>query len=165
MYQGQRYSWQSAARGKPALDIEPAAFVTFLENHDQVANSGRGRRIHALASPGKYRALTALTLLGPGTPMLFQGQEFASSAPFLYFADHDAEMARSVREGRKEFLRQFPARVLGQRETFLFRRRDQFAVAKQNCGPVMVAVLDTGAYSNHIHASLRPPPGTSRNER
>ena len=84
-----------------------AAFVTFIQNHDQVANSGRGLRVHALASPGRYRALTALTLLGPGTPMLFQGQEHASSKPFLYFADQEPELGKRVRAGRAEFLAQF----------------------------------------------------------
>ena len=58
-------------------------------------------------SPGRYRALTALLLLSPGTPLLFQGQEFAASTPFLFFADHDPELARLVREGRWQFLRRF----------------------------------------------------------
>ena len=62
----------------------------------------------ALTSPGRYRAMTALMLLAPGTPMLFQGQEFAASSPFLYFADHPAELAKLVRKGRAEFLTQFP---------------------------------------------------------
>jgi len=84
-------------------------FVTFLQNHDQVANSARGDRLHRLTSPGRYRALTALFLLGPGTPMLFQGQEFAASTPFLYFADHAAPLGDLVREGRMKFLSQFPA--------------------------------------------------------
>ena len=108
LYQGQYYSWQKKRRGTPALDLDPAVFVLFLENHDQVANSGQGKRLHELTSPGKYRALTALTLLAPGTPMLFQGQEFASSAPFLFFADHHPELAKLVRRGRGEFLAQFP---------------------------------------------------------
>ncbi len=109
LYQGQRYRWQQKRRGTAALDLPPAHFVTFLENHDQVANSVRGLRPHALTSPGRWRALTALTLLAPGTPMLFQGQEFASSGPFLYFADHPAELAKLVRKGRAEFLKQFPS--------------------------------------------------------
>ena len=91
-----------------------AAFVTFIQNHDQVANSGRGRRLHQLTSPGRYRAMTALLLLGPGTPMLFQGQEFAASTPFLYFADHAPELARAGARGPPEFLAQFPS--LGSRE-------------------------------------------------
>lgn len=112
LYQGQRYTWQKQRRGTPALDLAPEAFVVFLENHDQVANSLRGERSHALGSLALHRALTALTLLGPATPMLFQGQEFRSSAPFLYFADHDEELAERVRAGRAEFLAQFPSMAL-----------------------------------------------------
>lgn len=81
--------------------------VTFIQNHDQIANSAWGERISALTSPGRLKALTALMLLGPGTPMLFQGQEFASSKPFLFFADHKPELAGLVREGRAEFLAQW----------------------------------------------------------
>jgi maltooligosyltrehalose trehalohydrolase len=108
LYQGQWYSWQKKRRGAPSLDLEPGNFVTFLQNHDQVANSGRGLPICELTSPGRLRALTALLLLGPGTPMLFQGQEFASRKPFLYFADHNPELAALVKKGRHEFLKQFP---------------------------------------------------------
>jgi maltooligosyltrehalose trehalohydrolase len=112
LYQGQRSSWQKKRRGSPALDLPPAHFVTFLENHDQVANSGLGERIHRLTSPGRYKAMTALLLLGPATPMLFQGQEFAASAPFLFFADHNPDLAKLVRQGRRKFLRQFPTLAL-----------------------------------------------------
>ena len=72
-----------------------------------MANSAFGRRLHQLTSPGRYRALTALTLLGPATPLLFQGQEFASTAPFLFFADHREELREAIRDGRREFLSQF----------------------------------------------------------
>jgi maltooligosyltrehalose trehalohydrolase len=109
LYQGQWYHWQKQRRGEPGLDLPPRAFVSYLENHDQVANTPFGRRLHQLASPARLRALTALTLLGPATPMLFQGQEFASSAPFLYFADHKPELNASIEKGRVEFLTQFPS--------------------------------------------------------
>ena len=109
LYQGQFYSWQKKRRGEPTLGMEPSAFITFIENHDQVSNSGYGKRLHQLTSPGRYRALTALTLLAPGTPMLFQGQEFASSKPFVYFADHNPDLAKLVHSGRTDFLAQFPA--------------------------------------------------------
>ena len=109
LYQGQWYSWQQQRRGTPALDLLPNSFVTYLENHDQVANSAFGRRLHQTAAPGRYRALTAWLLLGPATPMLFQGQEFSSSRPFLYFADHNPELSEAVRRGRIEFLSQFPS--------------------------------------------------------
>jgi maltooligosyltrehalose trehalohydrolase len=109
LYQGQWYDWQQQGRGTPALGIDPEHFVTFLENHDQVANTGLGVRLHQLTSPAAWRALTACLLLGPGTPLLFQGQEFASSRPFRYFADHEPDLARQVRDGRREFMKQFPS--------------------------------------------------------
>jgi maltooligosyltrehalose trehalohydrolase len=109
LYQGQHYTWQKQARGTPAFGLGATAFVHFLENHDQVANSASGDRMHKLSSPGRYRAMTALLLLGPQTPLLFQGQEFAASTPFLYFADHAGKLAAAVREGRTEFLMQFPS--------------------------------------------------------
>ena len=109
LFQGQVYSQQAKRRGTHALDIPPPAFVTFVQNHDQVANSAWGHRFHRIASPARARAVTALLLLLPGTPMLFQGQEFWASAPFLYFADHEPELAAMVEKGRGEFMRQFPS--------------------------------------------------------
>jgi maltooligosyltrehalose trehalohydrolase len=109
LYQGQRYQWQQKARGTPALDLPAECFVVFLQNHDQIANSATGERCHALTSPGRLRAMSAYFLLMPGIPMLFQGQEFAASSPFFYFADHQIELSRDVREGRRNFLAQFPS--------------------------------------------------------
>jgi maltooligosyltrehalose trehalohydrolase len=107
LYQGQRYVWQGQRRGTPTWGLPPWAFVAFVQNHDQVANSMRGERLHALSSPGRYRAMTAFLLLGPATPMLFQGQEFCATTPFVYFADHEPELGRKVRDGRHRFLAQF----------------------------------------------------------
>jgi maltooligosyltrehalose trehalohydrolase len=107
LYQGQRYKWQRKRRGTPTFGLSPQTFINFIQNHDQIANSARGLRAHQLSDPGRLRALTALMLLAPGTPMLFMGQEFASSAPFFYFADHKTELAERVRLGRAEFLAQF----------------------------------------------------------
>ena len=109
LYQGQRYKWQKKRRGTPSLDLHPANFVNFIENHDQIANSLKGLRLQQFTSPARYRAITALLLLGPSTPMLFQGQEFGASAPFLYFADHQPELAKLVAEGRRNFISQFPS--------------------------------------------------------
>jgi maltooligosyltrehalose trehalohydrolase len=107
LFQGQRYAWQKAPRGSRTDGLGPSAFVNFLENHDQIANSGDGRRMVERTSPGRLRAMTAMLLLLPGTPMLFQGQEFGSTAPFLYFADHEPQLADAVQRGRAEFLSQF----------------------------------------------------------
>jgi len=107
LYQGQWNPRQQRRRGTPAFDVDAARFVFFLQNHDQIANSGQGLRAHALTSPGRYRAMTVLLLLAPQTPMLFQGQEYAADAPFLFFADHEVNIVDLVRQGRQEFLRQF----------------------------------------------------------
>jgi maltooligosyltrehalose trehalohydrolase len=102
LYQGQWYSWQKNRRGTPSGQLPRERLVAYLQNHDQVANSQSGART-------RCPPLTALMLLGPNTPMLFQGEEFAASAPFLYFADHKPELATLVAKGRLEFLEQFPS--------------------------------------------------------
>jgi maltooligosyltrehalose trehalohydrolase len=112
LFQGQHYVWQKKARGGSSRGIPPERFVTFLENHDQVANTAGGDRLHTRTHPGRLRAMRALVMLGPATPMIFQGEEFASSAPFLYFADHAPALAAAVRKGRSEFLAQFPSLAL-----------------------------------------------------
>lgn len=109
LYQGQHYGWQKKDRGTPTFGLPPSAFINFIENHDQLANSADGHRVHQGTSPGRYRAMTALLLLLPGTPMLFQGQEFCASTPFLYFVDHKEELKEPIRKGRADFLHQFPS--------------------------------------------------------
>lgn len=110
LYQGQWYQWQQKPRGSIVTTQPAHAFVLFTQNHDQVANTLRGERLLALASAAQYRALTALALLAPGTPMFFMGQEFGASSPFPFFADHRSqELRESVCQGRKEFLAQFPS--------------------------------------------------------
>ena len=110
LFQGQSYSWQEAPRGHPALGLKAEAFVSFLENHDQVSNSATGDRLRLQTSPGRYRAMTALLLLGPWTPLLFQGEEFGASTPFRYFSEAgDDKLREAVKKGRFEFLAQFPS--------------------------------------------------------
>jgi maltooligosyltrehalose trehalohydrolase len=130
LYQGQWYRWQHKRRGTPGLDLPPDAFVHFIQNHDQIANSGIGKRIHQVTGPGLYRAMTALLLLGPATPMLFQGQEFGASAPFLYFADHNAELAPLVQKGRTEFLHQFPSLAAPEMQKYLCPPHDPDTFAR-----------------------------------
>jgi maltooligosyltrehalose trehalohydrolase len=109
LYQGQINRRQGKRRGSPAGGLDPEQFVVYLQNHDQVANTMQGERIHTRAAPPLLRALTAFQLLVPATPWLFQGQEFAASAPFAYFGEHAAEIARGMRTGRVQFLSQFPS--------------------------------------------------------
>jgi len=108
LYQGQALSWRNVLRGTSALGIPAEAFVCFIENHDQIANTGPGNRPRFQTSPGRYRATTALLLLGPWTPLLFQGEEFGASSLFLFFADvGDASVRDATRKGRAELLAPF----------------------------------------------------------
>jgi len=110
LFQGQPYLWQEAPRGTTTFGAPPEAFVSFIENHDQVSNTAAGERLRFQSSPGRYRAMTALLLLGPWTPLLFQGQEFGASTPFIFFTDvGDGSMREAIRKGRFEFLAQFPS--------------------------------------------------------
>ncbi len=119
LYQGQRYEWQDQPRGTPGFGIAPEAFIAFIENHDQISNCAFGRRVRVQTSAGKYRALTALMLLGPATPLLFQGQEFGATTPFIYFNDSSGDLRDAIRKGRFEFLKQFPSVAGAQAETQL----------------------------------------------
>lgn len=131
LYQGQRDKWLKKRRGAVTFGLQPATFITFLQNHDQIANSARGLRCHFLTSPGRYRAMTVLLLLAPGTPMLFQGQEFGASAPFYFFADHKPELARLVGVGRREFLQRFRSLATPEAQSILPDPAD--AEAFQRC--------------------------------
>ena len=107
LFQGQYYPWQSARRGAPALDRPPHEFIAFIENHDQVANAAVGQRLVDIASLPAWRAMSGLLLLGPWTPLLFQGQEWGTRTKFSYFCDHDADLQAAVFQGRLQFLSQF----------------------------------------------------------
>jgi maltooligosyltrehalose trehalohydrolase len=109
LYQGQYYRWQKKRRGSPLLRTPPEQVVFYLQNHDQLANTLRGQRLHVVAGLSRARALTTLLLLLPQTPMLFMGQEFFASSPFLYFVDHKPELQKLVQKGRNDFLSQFPS--------------------------------------------------------
>ncbi len=108
LYQGQALSWRKALRGTSTVGIAPEVFVCFSENHDQIANTGQGERLRFQTSPGRYRAMAAVLLLGPWTPLLFQGQEFGASSPFIFFADiGDASVRDAIRKGRAKWLASF----------------------------------------------------------
>lgn len=107
LYQGQYYKWQKRFRGTPYINEKPNKFILFIQNHDQIANSGKGKRIHQMTDEGSFKTMSCFFFLAPGTPMLFQGQEFASSSPFLYFVDQAEELWEPIKKGRQEFLTQF----------------------------------------------------------
>jgi len=91
-------------RGQRSGDLPPTAFVSFLQNHDQVGNRALGERLTSLADPKALRAAIVLLLLCPQIPMLFMGEEVGAREPFLFFTDFHGDLAKAVREGRrKEF--------------------------------------------------------------
>ena len=106
-YQGDRSEFHGGEpRGEPSRELPLTAFISFLQNHDQVGNRALGERLTALAGENALRALMSVMLLGPSVPALFMGEEFGCRQPFLYFADFDGELAEAVRQGRKrEFAR------------------------------------------------------------
>ncbi|MGE0876963.1 MAG: DUF3459 domain-containing protein, partial [Burkholderiales bacterium] len=107
VYQGEASPFRDGApRGEPSAHLPPTAFVSFLQTHDQVGNRALGQRLHALADPRLERTALACLLLAPHVPLLFMGEEFAASTPFLYFCDFEPGLARAVAEGRRrEFAR------------------------------------------------------------
>lgn len=88
-------------RGEPSADLPPAAFVSFLQTHDQIGNRAFGERLCHLAAPEALAAMTTLLLLAPHPPMLFMGEEFAAPNPFLYFCDFSGDLAQAVTAGRR----------------------------------------------------------------
>jgi malto-oligosyltrehalose trehalohydrolase len=88
-------------RGEPCTHLPPEAFVHFLQNHDQVGNRAFGERLAMLAGEKPLRLATAALLLAPAVPLLFMGEEFGATTPFLYFCDFHGELADAVREGRR----------------------------------------------------------------
>ncbi|MBN1603288.1 MAG: DUF3459 domain-containing protein [Chitinispirillaceae bacterium] len=106
LFQGQYCAWQKKSRGSPALTMDHSIFINYIQNHDQVANTLRGVRIGQIASPSVYRCFSALLLLSPQIPLIFQGQEYCCTSPFYYFSDNP-QRAERITNGRKQFLSQF----------------------------------------------------------
>jgi maltooligosyltrehalose trehalohydrolase len=105
-FTGQEAPSYGGPRGSDPAGVPLERFVVCLQNHDQVGNRALGERLHHVIDPAAWRAALALALLAPETPLLFQGQEWAASSPFLYFTDHEADLGPSITEGRrKEFAR------------------------------------------------------------
>jgi malto-oligosyltrehalose trehalohydrolase len=107
-FQGEHMEYSGKTRGEPSGHLPPAAFVAFAQNHDQVGNRAFGERLAAIAPAEAVRAVSAVTLLLPQTPMIFMGEEMGATTPFPFFADFDGELADKVREGRREEFAKFP---------------------------------------------------------
>ena len=102
-YTGQHSTHLDAPRGTDPTGITLPHFVMYLQNHDVIGNRALfGERLHHLIDPAAFRAASALLLCVAETPLLFMGQEWAATSPFLYFTDHDEELGRLVAEGRRE---------------------------------------------------------------
>ena len=102
LFQGQPSPYRNGKRrGEPSRDLLPIRFVGFLQNHDQIGNRAFGERILSFAKPDAVRAIMAILLLSPSPPLLFMGEEFAASTPFLFFCDFEAGLAKAVTEGRR----------------------------------------------------------------
>ncbi len=100
-YQGEYSGYHGRKRGEPSEQLPPAAFISFLQNHDQVGNRALGERILQLAKPEAVRAALEVLLLAPSPPLLFMGEEFAATSPFLFFCDFQGDLAAAVTTGRR----------------------------------------------------------------
>ncbi len=109
-YQGEMSRYRDGiARGEPSVHLPPVAFVAFAQTHDQVGNRPQGERIARLAEPRALRAAIACILLAPSPPLLFMGEEFVASTPFLFFCDFGPDLAAAVTEGRRREFARFAA--------------------------------------------------------
>ena len=103
-YQGEVSPHSGEPRGVDSRGQSPVAFVDFIQNHDQVGNRALGERLISLAGPQRSQLLLAALLLSPHIPLIFMGEEYGETRPFLFFTDFHGDLARAVREGRaKEF--------------------------------------------------------------
>lgn len=100
-YRGQKSLATGMVRGSDSVGLPPSGFLHCISNHDQVGNRAFGQRLSDYTTPAAYRALSMLLCLSPYTPMIFMGQEWAASTPFLFFTDHHAELGRLITEGRR----------------------------------------------------------------
>ena len=108
-YQGETPPHYGRPRGEPSAHLPATAFVICLQNHDQTGNRAMGERLTALAHPQALHAARALMLLSPFIPLLFMGEEWGTRTPFLFFTDHNDELAPLVREGRRREFAHFAA--------------------------------------------------------
>jgi maltooligosyltrehalose trehalohydrolase len=101
-YQGEASAHRDGAlRGEPSGELPPAAFVNFLQNHDQIGNRALGDRIEVTADRAAIEAALAITLLSPMPPLMFMGEEWGATSPFPFFCDFHGDLAEAIRQGRR----------------------------------------------------------------
>jgi len=108
VYQGEEMPYRGSARGEPSSHLPPTAFISFIQNHDQVGNRAFGDRLPSVASEEAIRAIAGIYLLAPQIPMIFMGEEWGARTPFPYFCDFDEELNALVRKGRRKELSKLP---------------------------------------------------------
>lgn len=100
-YEGQTWAiGKPRARGNPATELLAANLVYTIQNHDQIGNRALGDRLQIKAGTDGFLLASALLLFLPMTPLIFQGQEWMTKTPFLYFSDHGGELGRAITKGR-----------------------------------------------------------------
>ena len=109
LFSGKFSTYRGYHRGTDPAGLEPRRFVFYIQNHDRIGNRALGERLNHQVDLATYRAATALLLTTAATPLLFMGQEWAPGAPFLFFTDHNEELGRLVKEGRRHEFRHFAA--------------------------------------------------------
>lgn len=102
VYDGRYSAYRDRVHGRPVEEVPRWRFLGYAQNHDQVGNRAKGERLSALASPGRVKIAAALVMTSPFVPLIFQGEEWAASTPFLFFTDHEPDLGRLVSEGRKK---------------------------------------------------------------
>jgi maltooligosyltrehalose trehalohydrolase len=110
VYDGRYSAFRGRHHGRPAAGLSGHSFLGYLQNHDQIGNRAKGERSATLMNSGRLKIAAALIMTAPFVPMLFQGEEWGASSPFLYFTDHqDAKLGRAVTEGRRREFAAFSA--------------------------------------------------------
>jgi maltooligosyltrehalose trehalohydrolase len=107
-FQGEMKKHEGQRRGEPSQGLPPTAFVTYMQNHDQVGNRIKGDRIHQVTEPDAVRAFASVVLLSPQIPMIFMGEEFGVQTPFPFFSDMPPELRDKTFKGRVEELKKTP---------------------------------------------------------
>jgi maltooligosyltrehalose trehalohydrolase len=142
VYEGRFSRHRGRDHGRPADGLAPNRFLGYLQNHDQVGNRAAGERMAALVDPARLRVGAVLVLTAPFVPLLFAGEEWGASTPFLFFADHsDPGLREAVREGRRQEFAAFgwdPAAIPDPEDESTFRR----------------SILDWSEVDRPLHADL-----------